>query len=702
MNSLAAPSLAALVTGLDARKSGAGWKALCPAHADRNPSLTITERDGHVLFKCWAGCPQDAVLDALRGRGLWPERQASSTGTLNGHVPAAPRALETRFEYYDDAGALVALHKRVDLPGGDKRMAWLLADGTPSRDGQVKAEHLPLYRLADLLKAPADSWVLVVEGEKAADAAQARGFVAVSLAGGASQPRFGAALDRLRGRRVALWPDHDDAGRGLMRRVFAALRDKAGEVRWLEVPNLPEKGDAADFFGGGRTADELRQVIEMARPASAAAAPPVATFSAADLLAREFAPAREIVERVFYEGLMIVGGRPKLGKSWLMLSASLAVAAGGRALGHLAVDGGDVLYLALEDGPKRLQSRLRSLLGEQPAPARLTLATEWRRFDEGGLDDLDLWLAGHEQASLVVMDTLKRVRPRERPGASVYGQDYDALAPLADLAKRRGVCVAVVHHTRKGEADDPLELISGSFGLSGAADGAAVLKRTRGSGDATLAVLHRDAEDCELALRWDTVTGCWIVLGDAAEVQRSTQRNEVLRLLHDVGASYPKDIADALGRPGGATRVLLFQMVRAGEVRAEGGRYSAVAPRPADADSAPTGNTTNTANALTLPDGEGVLGVSGAESAANAQVDTPPRDTVSGVRGPAGAANVQVARLPGEQGPSVSALGVLAPVGTTACTHCPRLAVGAWAGVPLCHTHHPLHGRPSAPAEAVN
>jgi len=279
MTATRAPSTALerLLSGLGAVRMGSGWMVRCPCHEDQHPSLSISERDGRVLVHCFAGCAQHDLVAELRRRGLWPGatgdepeddgggvRERTSRG-VSSRVPVEQRKV-TKYEYRDAADTLVAIHKRIDLANGGKEMPWLLPDGTPSRNGRLTAQRLPLYRLPDLLAAPGDERVFLVEGEKAADAARAAGLVAVSPAGGAGQTDFGTALEPLSGRDLVLWPDNDEAGRALMGRVGAALHGSAASLRVLDVPNLPPKGDAFDFFAAGRTVDELDALCCAADP----------------------------------------------------------------------------------------------------------------------------------------------------------------------------------------------------------------------------------------------------------------------------------------------------------------------------------------------------------------------------------------------------------------------------------------------------
>ena len=138
------------------------------------------------------------------------------------------------------------------------------------------------------------------------------------------------------------------------------------------------------------------------------------------------------------EGVTLFAGKPKLGKSWLALGVAIAVSTGGVALGTRPVEEGDVLYMALEDNHRRLRKRLEKLL-EGDAPERLHIATEWPRMDEGGDEALGRWLEAHPDARLVVVDILKRVRPRTSPNRSVYDADYEALAAMQSLAAEHEV-----------------------------------------------------------------------------------------------------------------------------------------------------------------------------------------------------------------------------------------------------------------------
>src|SRR5215218_9130873 len=303
---------------------------------------------------------------------------------------------------------------------------------------------------------------------------------------------------------------------------------------------------------------------------------PPTTMSATELMRLELPAVKWAVPDVLPEGVTILAGKPKMGKSWLGLGLCVSVAAGGRALGKIGVERGGALYLGLEDRERRLQKRLRKILGERDVPHGLDVAWEWPQLDHGGVEALDSWLEAHPDTRLVVIDTLKKIRPRDGQSRSVYDLDYEALEPLLPLAAEYGVAMLAVHHLRKLEAGDPFDMISGSTGLTGGVDGALVLKRDRGKQDATLAIDGRDVEEpTELALRWDADIASWSLMGNAEEYRQSEERRRILQLLESMGEPMgPKDIAEALEKNRSTTRVLLANMKQDGQVETTSRGYT--------------------------------------------------------------------------------------------------------------------------------
>lgn len=272
--------------------------------------------------------------------------------------------------------------------------------------------------------------------------------------------------------------------------------------------------------------------------------PALNCWRADDLMRTEFPPTRWAVDGVLAEGVNLLAGAPKFGKSWMALGLAVAVASGGYAFGRVHVEAGDVLYLALEDTGRRLQDRLGKLLGDTPAPHRLTLATSW-----AGTEVVDTWLTNNPGARLVVVDVLNKVRPPQLRGESSYRDDYRALEPFGELSRRHRVCVLVLHHTRKALGEDFVDEVSGTHGLAGSADAVLVARRSRNTGAAILKVTGRDVEEHEIPLEFDPLTGNWTrldgpaVLHDVAETRRA-----ILEALDDARQQMtPTQVAEVTG-----------------------------------------------------------------------------------------------------------------------------------------------------------
>jgi Fe2+ or Zn2+ uptake regulation protein len=296
--------------------------------------------------------------------------------------------------------------------------------------------------------------------------------------------------------------------------------------------------------------------------------------TAASLRTQKFDPIKYIVLGYITEGATILAGRPKLGKSWLMLSVSLAVSRGGKCLGDIKCDEGDVLYLALEDNERRLQSRITKLIGyAEEWPARFHYATEWPRANNGGLEKIRNWIASVELPRLVVVDVLAMFRSPRQKDQQPYEADYAAIHELQAIASQTGVAIVIVHHLRKSLAEvDPFEKVSGTNGQLGAADTVLILDRD--SSGATLYGRGRDIEEIETAVEFD---GCrWRVLGAAADVRRSDERKAILDALADADEPLsPREVADITGNSYDAIRQTLIRMARQGEItKTKRGQYA--------------------------------------------------------------------------------------------------------------------------------
>jgi hypothetical protein len=298
-------------------------------------------------------------------------------------------------------------------------------------------------------------------------------------------------------------------------------------------------------------------------------------YSAVDLLAADFEEPRFAVPDILAEGLNFFAGPPKLGKSWWALNIAVAVAAGGRALGKIPVEPGAVLYLALEDSPRRLKSRLERMLAGEPAPEGLDFYTEWNRLSEGGTEEIAAWVADHPTTRLIIVDVFARVRPRVNDARSDrYLADYEAAQPLKTVADQHGLAILALHHTRKAPGEDYVETVSGTHGLAASADTILVCKRSRGQADAVLHITGRDVEEKDLALRFDAGIGTWSLLGDAAEYALNETRRKILQALKDQSEGMrPKEIAEEIDIAYETVKKAVQRMARDGQLKVRDGIY---------------------------------------------------------------------------------------------------------------------------------
>lgn len=284
-------------------------------------------------------------------------------------------------------------------------------------------------------------------------------------------------------------------------------------------------------------------------------------FTAAELVATRFPEPRWAVPGLIAEGLNLLVGSPKLGKSWLVLGLGVAIASGGRALGKIPVERGSVLYAALEDTPRRLKGRIKAVLGDDPVPDGLHITTILPR----GLEMTELvgeWLVTHPDARLVIIDVLRKVTPRT-DGKNAYEADYDAMGSLKRLADQHGVAVIAVHHTRKmADESDVFNEVSGSTGLTGAADAILIAKRARNTAEAVLHVTGRDITEQEYGLSWDAPTCSWSLLEEPVAIaMMGTTRKRILTFLEESPGSTPKEISEGTGLTEATARQTVRRMV---------------------------------------------------------------------------------------------------------------------------------------------
>lgn len=314
-----------------------------------------------------------------------------------------------------------------------------------------------------------------------------------------------------------------------------------------------------------------------------------------------FPPLTYAVPGIVPEGMSLLVGPPKAGKSWCVLSLCLAVSSGGRAFGVIPVgDPRPTLYLALEDGDRRLQDRCRTLLAGEPIPPYFTYLTRLLPGTAVAVETITTWLERHGgESPLIVLDTLGKVMPPSMPGESAYGRDYRVGSALKRAVDDYpGAALLINHHDRKAAGEDFVDSVSGTHGLAGAADTILALQRDRQSTEAILAVTGRDVEEAEYGLNFNG--SGWQLAGNTpAEAATAAARIKASRGVGDRSgevvayvAQHPKGVraGDVEKAMGADSRRYLARLAEAGKLHRLGrGLYALHVPSvPLSQDDAPT------------------------------------------------------------------------------------------------------------------
>lgn len=282
--------------GCDPKKNGNGWKAQCPAHDDRAPSLSLaTGDDGRALLCCHAGCDTGAIVTSLgiTVAQLMPEsdRKPAKKPERDDSFPTADAAITAlckklgepaaRWTYVDAIGDTVGVIVRWNRADGAKEIRPVSKNDAGRWIIGAMPEPRPIYKLAELGDA---SRVFVVEGEKCADSLRAMEFVATTSAGGSKAPHK-TDWTPLAGKDVVILPDNDDPGRKYAKAVRAKLTalTPPATVRLVALPRLGDGGDVADFIAtmrqAGRDDDAIRAAIEAITESAQPAKPKAANIT---------------------------------------------------------------------------------------------------------------------------------------------------------------------------------------------------------------------------------------------------------------------------------------------------------------------------------------------------------------------------------------------------------------------------------------
>jgi hypothetical protein len=425
------------------RREGKGWKALCPAHADKNPSLFISKENNRVLLHCFAGCSTESVLAAL---GIQIQ-ELFADGTRDQRIVAV-------YDYCDEKGELMFQVVRYEPKNFKQRRP----DGNGGWHWNLSGVRRVLYRLPDVLQANS---VLIVEGEKDCETARKIGLVSTCNAGGAGKWREEYS-ECLRGMRVVIIADADGPGRKHAQEVSTSLY---GKTESLKVIELPGAKDLSQWVEYGGTRETLLEMIRNAPEWNPGASEPrsvlpidapLVVLSVEELLARDIKPREMLLDPILPEqGLAMLYSWRGTGKTFLALGIGAAIACGAHFLRWKAPRPRNVLYIDGEMPAFTMRERSAMILagaeGNDPEPGSLKIITpdvQDRPMPDlatpEGQDLIEPHLTG---INLIILDNLSALC---RAGDEDRREGWLPVQEWCLQLRRRGIAVLLLHHSGKG------------------------------------------------------------------------------------------------------------------------------------------------------------------------------------------------------------------------------------------------------------
>lgn len=297
------------------------------------------------------------------------------------------------------------------------------------------------------------------------------------------------------------------------------------------------------------------------------------TVSMTELYQTTYKSRPPIIDGLLCGGAYILAGAPKIGKSFLVAQIAYHVSTGEK-LWEFEVHQGTVLYLALEDDYQRIQSRMFMMYGVEDSD-NLHFATAANKIGNGLDEQLEFFVREHPDTKLIVIDTMQKIREVGGEAYS-YASDYEIIGRLKQFADKYGICVLIVHHTRKQPAGDSFEMISGTTGLLGCADGALLMQKKKRTGlEATIDVVGRDQQDQILYLSKDPATQLWNLERTETELHQEPP-DKVLEAVaglvsteHREWTGSPSELAEAVNTGMAANALTKYLNVKCGRLKDE-------------------------------------------------------------------------------------------------------------------------------------
>lgn len=587
------PSFDAVISALESqgyapKKSGNGYTARCPAHDDHDPSLSIHPKDdGSALLKCFSnGCEYQDILQSL---GLWTEierKEKEVAYHIRKHVKLHSPA------FIDDRNNLV-----VPLKPSGQITIW--SNGKKLVSKGTKTNEALFFFAGDAIEIKqALSFCVATGYSTAASIYESTGCITAMAV---SDDNIPAIVEKLRIKfpqtELTICADYDArdkftslALKHNCRLCYPPMVNNNSKSDFNDLMIASGKSAVCEIIGDAKfvAADSVKEPVnnkpDKPQPKNAASK----IMTASQLWDKEFKPIRMLITPILPEGVTLLVSPPKIGKTRLASQLAVSLSSGGYALNHkdTIVNKTKVLFMALESGDRRAQKDLKQMIDNPPDG--LFIVTEWPRLNDGGATALEEWLDDNPDCTLIIIDTVAKVRDSNHGGNGfMYTADYEAGARIKSIADKRGISILLLHHANKMNDDgkDLMDTVSGSTGVTGSVDHILFLKRNRLEEDGLMTLISRDFEDRQFAMTFKD--GLWTLVGSPDEAAddgwrgdgQSSSRHEILTALRKEPMK-PADLAVTLGKNPNTTRVLLRTLAEAGKiVKRLDGKYS-IPPTP--------------------------------------------------------------------------------------------------------------------------
>ena len=543
----AAISLGDLQSRLSGVKNHRGnkFQARCPAHDDKNPSLSVKATDDRILMHCQAGCSHESVCEAL---GIHPA-QLFLNGDILGKGPSEPESI---YDYLDEYGKLI--YQVVRRPR--KAFTCRRPDGTGDWVYDLNGVERILYRLPQLKEAreqanAEDRRVYFCEGEKDVHTLESHGLLATCNPHGAGKWRdeYGKSLSGLN---CVILPDNDEAGRKHADTVARSIETTAASVRILQLPGLPEKGDVTDWLNDGNSIEDLLKLVDEIDPSR-----PEAEYLTPSLSGLQFTTLDELFEEPVEDedfvvdgllpmgGISVFSGKPKVGKTTAIHNMIFNISQGTAFMGR-ETRKGPVLYFCLEEKRSEVRKFFRKMGASGPDIIFCT-RIEPDKFEA----ELKAAIAQFDPVAVFIDPMARVVRVND---FNDYAQMSRVLEPFVDIARRFGVHILMTHHDGKGGRTGG-DGVLGSTAIFAAVD--THIQMAIKDGKRTLMSTNRYGEDLpETVVTLDKETGLIATQGTLQEIKQVTLKEKVLARI-EVGENLTeKEIKKRAGDTGAVSRMI--------------------------------------------------------------------------------------------------------------------------------------------------